>query len=181
MLLSKAHQQEEALMGIDDGGAVTALLGLDEFVVRAQVHDGVQWWLAIETAADVVGCDGCGSRAIGHGRRRVKVRDLPIAGEPVTLVWAKRIWRCGDPDCAVKMWSEVSEEIEARAVLTERARAEIACRVGPGEESVAAVARSFGVSWHPAMGLYAAKLGWRPPISVRCASSLACFSRALLR
>jgi transposase len=36
-------------------------------------------------------------------------------------------------------------------VLTERARAEIACRVGPGEESGAAVARSFGVAWHPAM------------------------------
>jgi len=36
-------------------------------------------------------------------------------------------------------------------VLTERARGEIARRVGPGCESVAAVARSFGVSWHPAM------------------------------
>jgi transposase len=38
-----------------------------------------------------------------------------------------------------------------RAVLTERARAEICRRVGPGEHSVAQAARDFGVSWHAAM------------------------------
>lgn len=138
-------------MAIDDSGEVTALLGLDGFVVRAQVHDGEQWWLAIETNLAVTGCETCGIRAIGHGRRRVRVRDLPIAGEPVTLVWAKRIWRCPDADCPMRTWSESSEEIGPRAALTERARAEIARRVGPGEESVAAVGRSFGVSWHAAM------------------------------
>ena len=138
-------------MGIDDSGDVTALVGLDGFVVRAQVHDGVQWWLAVETTADVVGCEACGTRAVGHGRRRVKVRDLPIVAEAVTLVWAKRIWRCPEPDCYVKTWSETSEEIAPRAVLSERARAEIARRVGPGCESVAGVAASFGVAWPTAM------------------------------
>ena len=48
-------------------------------------------------------------------------------------------------------WSEESDEIAARAVLTERARAEIARRVGPGEQSVARAARGFGVGWHAAM------------------------------
>ncbi|MEQ8717166.1 MAG: ISL3 family transposase, partial [Acidimicrobiales bacterium] len=138
-------------MGIDDSGAVSSLLGLDGFVVRAQDHDGVQWWIAVETTATVVGCEGCGTRAVGHGRRRVKVRDLPICGEAVTLVWAKRIWRCPDGDCVVKTWSEHCDEIAARAVLSERARGEIARRVGPGAESVASVARSFGVGWHTAM------------------------------
>lgn len=138
-------------MGIDDSGGVTSLVGLDGFVVRAQVHDGEQWWLAIETTVEVVGCEACGTRAIGHGRRRVKVRDLAIAGEPVTLVWAKRIWRCPDAGCVTKTWSELSDEIAARAVLTERARAEIARRVGPGCESVAAAARAFGVAWPTAM------------------------------
>ena len=118
-------------MGFDDSGDVTSLVGLDGFVVRAQVHDGEQWWLALETIAEVVGCEACGARGVGHGRRRVKVRDLPVSGEPVTLVWAKRIWRCPDVDCVTKTWSELSEEIAVRAVLTERARAEIARRVGP--------------------------------------------------
>ena len=39
----------------------------------------------------------------------------------------------------------------SRAVLTERARAEIARRVGPGQQSVAQTARDFGVGWHTAM------------------------------
>jgi hypothetical protein len=37
------------------------------------------------------------------------------------------------------------------AVLTERARAEIARSVGPAEQSVARAAKSFGVGWHAAM------------------------------
>ncbi len=88
---------------------------------------------------------------MGHGRRRVKVRDLPIAGRPVVLVWAKRIWACPDPDCSVRTWSETHPEIRSRAALTERARAEICRRVGEDEDSVAAVARNFGVGWHTAM------------------------------
>jgi hypothetical protein len=80
-------------------------------------------------------------RATGHGRRRVNVRDLPIAGRPVVLVWAKRLWRCPEPACAMGTWSEESDAIGPRAVLTERARAEIARRVGPGEQSVTRSAR----------------------------------------
>jgi hypothetical protein len=33
-------------------------------------------------------------RAEGHGRRTIRVRDLPIGGRPVVLAWRKRIWRC---------------------------------------------------------------------------------------
>jgi transposase len=67
------------------------------------------------------------------------------------LVWAKRLWRCPEPACPMRTWSEQSEEIAPRAVLTERARAEIARRVGPGEQSVTRAARGFGVGWHAAM------------------------------
>jgi hypothetical protein len=68
-------------------------------------------WLAVETAASAVGCEGCGTRSVGHGRRRVKVQDLPMANRPVVLVWAKRIWRCPDPDSPVTTWSEEVDEI----------------------------------------------------------------------
>lgn len=134
-----------------DGSAVTALLGLDGFVVLAQLEVDGEWWVKVETMASLVGCAGCGTRAVGHGRRCVQVRDLPMAGLPVRLVWAKRLWRCPEPACAVQTWSEESDEIAPRAVLTERARAEICRRVGPDMESVAGVAASFGVSWHTAM------------------------------
>jgi transposase len=137
-----------------DGSGVSALVGLDGFVVRGQLLEEStgEWWLAVETTEDRAWCEQCGGvRATGHGRRRVMVRDLPITDRPVVLVWAKRLWRCTEPVCAVNTWSEECDEIAPRAVLTERARAEICRRVGPGEQSVAQAARDFGVSWHAAM------------------------------
>jgi transposase len=81
----------------------------------------------------------------------VVVRDLPLTDRPAVLVWAKRLWRCSEPACTARTWAEESDQISPRAVLTERARAEIARRVGPDEHSVAQAARDFGVSWHAAM------------------------------
>jgi transposase len=67
---------------------------------------GGEWRLAVQTTATVVGCMGCGVRAELHGRRTVQVRDLPIGGRPVVLWWRKRIWRCGEPACEVRTWTE---------------------------------------------------------------------------
>ena len=60
----------------------TALLGMLEFVVGAQLEVAGELWLLVETTAEVVGCEACGTRAVGHGRRRLKVRDLPMADRP---------------------------------------------------------------------------------------------------
>lgn len=79
------------------------------------------------------------------------MRDLPIGDRRVVLVWCKRLWRCPEPECPAKTWSEETDAIAPRAVLTERARAEICRRVGRDGHSVAQVAREVGVSWHPAM------------------------------
>lgn len=140
---------------MDGSDGATALLGMPGFVVGVQVLDDGEWWLVVETTADRVGCPACGVRAVGHGRRRVQVRDLPIAGRPVRLVWAKRIWWCPEAECATKTWTETSELIGVRASLTERARGEICRRVGEDGDSVAEVAREFGVGWHTAMGAVA--------------------------
>lgn len=105
----------------------------------------------METIEDRAWCEACAVRAIGHGRRRVVVRDLPMAGRPVALVWAKRLWRCPEPTCPVRCWSEEVDEIAPRAVLTGPAREEICRRVGPAQHSVAQATRNFGVSWHTAM------------------------------
>jgi transposase len=152
MRLFNGYIDRRPLMERDRSG-VSALVGLDGFVVTAQLLDEAtgEWWLAVETLEDRAWCPGCGVRATGHGRRRVVVRDLPVADRPVVLVWAKRLWRCPEPACPTCTWSEESDEIAPRAVLTERARAEICRRVGPGEHSVAQAARDFGVSWHAAM------------------------------
>jgi transposase len=106
-----------------------------------------EWQLEVQTTAGVVGCGGCGVRATMHGRRTVRVRDLPAGGRPVVLCWRKRIWRCAAPACGVRTWTEQAAAIRPRAVLTQRARAEACRRVGKDAHAVAAVARDLGVGW----------------------------------
>lgn len=133
----------------DGSGDASALLGMESFVVLAQMEEDGEVWILVETRADSAGCPGCGVRATGHGRSEVQVRDLPIGGRPVRLVWQKRRWICLDPDCAAKSFTEESPEVQG--CLTTRAAKEICRRVGEDGHSVAQVARDFGVSWACAM------------------------------
>jgi len=135
---------------INGSDGATALVGMPGFVVGAQVLVEGEWWLYVETTADVVGCPGCGSRAVGHGRARTAVRDLPIAGRPVVLAFARRRWRCPEQLCAVTTWSEQVDAIAPRASITERARARLAEMVNVEGYSIAAAAAEFGVGWHTA-------------------------------
>jgi len=96
----------------DRSGGASALLGMDGFVVLSTTETDDELWLLVETTAQVVGCATCGVRAVGHGRSEVHVRDLPIGGRPVRLVWRKRRWLCSDADCPTKSFTEQSELIE---------------------------------------------------------------------
>jgi transposase len=127
------------------------LLDLDGFEVTAAAVIDDEWRLVVQTTATTVGCAACGSQARLHARRTVQVRDLPIGGRPVVLAWRKRIWRCVEPACAVKTWTEQTVAIRPRAVLTCRARAEACRRVGKDAHAVAAVARDLGVGWATVM------------------------------
>jgi transposase len=127
------------------------LLGLDGFEVTAAEVVDDEWRLGVQTTATTVGCAACGVQARLHARRTVQVRDLPIGGRPVVLAWRKRIWRCVEPACAVRTWTEQTAAIRPRVVLTERARAEACRRVGKDAHAVAAVARDLGVGWATVM------------------------------
>jgi transposase len=88
-------------VGQHSSASATRLLGLDGFEVLAVQVAGGEWQLEVQTTATMVGCQGCGVRAELHGRRTVRVRDLPIGGRPVVLAWRKRIWRCREETCQV--------------------------------------------------------------------------------
>jgi transposase len=134
-------------VGQHSSASASRLLGLDGFQVVSAERQGGEWQLVVQTTATVIGCAGCGVRATPHGRRTVRVRDLPIGGRPVVLAWCKRLWRCREPACQVRTWTERTAAIGPRAVLTQRARAEACRRVGKDAHAVAAVARDLGVGW----------------------------------
>lgn len=107
--------------------------------------------LLVETISTVSGCEGCGVVAIPHGRREHVVRDVPSGGRPVTLVWRKRIWRCEEPRCDRRTWSERSEAIRPKAALTERARMWAIRRIGEDGDTVEDLRLELGVSWGTVM------------------------------
>ncbi len=67
--------------------SATALVGMEGLIVKSQtVRDG-EHWLLVQTMEPSRWCPSCGVAGVGNGRRRVVVRDLPIARVPTVLVW----------------------------------------------------------------------------------------------
>lgn len=140
---------------VDDANArpdtAARMLGLPGFMVLAAGEYGGELELLVETISTVSGCEGCGVVAIPHGRREHVVRDVPSGGRPVTLVWRKRIWRCEEPRCDRRTWSERSEAIRPKAALTERARMWATRRIGEDGDTVEDLRLELGVSWGTVM------------------------------
>ncbi len=145
MPLSKAATGGPLTMS-DGNGLAEALLGLDGFRVLA-VTETVEVVIEIESVADFVGCSGCGVRAEAQDRTDVEVRDLACFGRPTRLVWRKRRWRCVEPNCEARTWTEESPAMSSRHVLTRRAGVEACRQVGANARPVAGLARELGVCW----------------------------------
>jgi transposase len=135
----------------DGNGLAEAMLGLDGFRVLAVVEEPDEVVITIETTATFVGCQRCGVRAEAHDRKPVAVRDLSCFGRPTRLVWSKRRWRCREPRCDARTWTESSEHVDAQVVLTRRAGAEACRQVGELARPVSGVAEEFGVCWWTVM------------------------------
>jgi transposase len=136
----------------DATGLAEAMLGLDCFRVLDVEETASEVVITVETSIEVVGCPTCGVRAEAQDRTRTDIRDLPCFGRPARLVWLKRRWRCVDPDCSAKTWTEEVDHVLPRAVLTVRGGAEATRQVGELAMPVAVVARELGVCWWTIMG-----------------------------
>ena len=111
----------------DGSGLAEAMLGLDGVrITNVSEADG-EVTIEVETTETRAWCSTCGSRAESQDRMWVDVRDLECFGRPTRLRIWKRRWRCREPLCSARPWTEPLEFLDAQVVLTRRTGAE-ACR-----------------------------------------------------
>jgi transposase len=103
--------------------------------------------LEVESDDVLTGCPDCGVVAIGHGRRVQLLHDAPCFARPVRVRWRKRIWRCPEPACARRTWTEVQPYATPRAKLTARATSWAVDALRHDDTTVSAIARHLGVAW----------------------------------
>ena len=127
------------------------LLGLAGFVVTGVTENGDELLIGIETIRSAAGCPACGVIARTKDRLRVIIRDLPVFDRRVKLVWCKRRFSCPETDCPQRTWTEHSEQLPDRHVLSARAGRECTRAVGEEARSVASLARWLGVAWGTVM------------------------------
>jgi len=135
----------------DGNGLAEALLGLPGFRILEVNETPDEVTIVIETIMDFVGCARCGTRAEAQDRMPTPIRDLACFGRPVRLVWIKRRWRCVEPGCDAKTWTEQSDDIDSQVVLTRRAGVEACRQVGENARPVSQLANELGVCWWTVM------------------------------
>ena len=100
-------------MGQHGSAFGSILLGLDGFeVTAAEVVNG-EWQLEVQTTATVVvWAAGCGPRPMAAVRSRCGTcRWRPPGGAALAQA---RIWRCREPACSVRTWTERTAAIVRR-------------------------------------------------------------------
>ena len=127
------------------------IVDLPGFTVLAAGEYGGELELLIETTPTLVHCGRCGAQARAHDRREHLLRDVPVGGRATVLVWWKRIWRCPNPACETRTWTEQLPLAVARSTVTQRAKAWLARRVGAQGHTVAGLARELGLGWGTVM------------------------------
>lgn len=128
------------------------LVGLDGFhVVNVAECDGMRGpflRVVVESPQRVEACRWCGVVAHSHGRRPVRVVDVPCFGRPVELVWRKRTWRCAESACPGGVFTEQDEKLaRPRALLSTRACWWAIGQLRREHASVQGLARQLGTTW----------------------------------
>ncbi|MFE9658120.1 helix-turn-helix domain-containing protein [Micromonospora sp. NPDC006431] len=82
-----------------------------------------------------------------EGRRVTRPRDLPVGGRRPRLVWAKRRWRCDEPTCRRRSFTESVPAVPPRKRLTTRLRAAAGAAVADQGRTVVQAARDHALSW----------------------------------
>lgn len=91
------------------------LLGLDGVHVEAVDRRDGLLVVTVSSPATPTGCPSCGVVAVGRGRRRRVLQDVPGVTR-VRIVWRQRVFRCGDADRAQRLSTGIAVASLAVAV-----------------------------------------------------------------
>jgi transposase len=109
---------------------LSRVLGLDGLVVTALRERGDELDVEVELAVVAGSCRLCGESELEVKERPcVRVRDLPLAGRRVTLVWRKRRFRCR---ACGRSFSESHAGLPGRQRVSRRFRAHLFSRLRSG-------------------------------------------------
>lgn len=124
------------------------LVGLPGLHVVGVERDvgGVQ--VTVESAPTMMGCPSCGVVASSHGRRTVRLVDIPCFGAPTVVWWRKRTWECVESSCPVGVFTEQDDQVaRPRAMLTTRACYWAVEQLRREHASIAGLARQLATTW----------------------------------
>ena len=72
----------------------------------------------------------------GHDTVLARPRDVRRGGDPVAVWWVKRRWKCDEPGCARKTFTERVPQVPPRCRLTRRLREQAGAEVaGAGDHA----------------------------------------------
>jgi transposase len=91
-----------------------------------------------------------------HETVLARPRDVRRAGDPVRAWWVKRRWKCDEPGCGRKTFTEGVPQVPPRCRLTRRLREQAGAEVAERGITPAEAARYAGVSWPVADEAFAA-------------------------
>lgn len=104
-----------------DADAASILFNLPGYRVLCVVRGEGSREVLVETVADEGACPDCGVLSSRVQARPVQeVKDLECGGEPVLLRVRKRRYVCAEELCGRRTFTEVTEQLPARARLTTR-------------------------------------------------------------
>ena len=123
-------------------------------VISAWHEEEGQRVVLIETLATEDGCPSCGVMSSRVQSRPVQqVKDVTCGGEPVVVRVRKRRYICAEELCPRGTFTEVTEELPARARLTTRLAAAVTGALRTEPRAVSGVAGEHGLSWTTVMRL----------------------------
>lgn len=127
---------------------MSLLFDLSGFRVVWCEETGCGWRVVVMQAAEEHGCPRCGVVVGGrpYDVREARVKDLPVGHRPLLVVWRKRRYRCSEPRCPQRVFTERSEQVPPRHRLTTRLRQRLEPAAFRSARAVSEVAAEYDVS-----------------------------------